>query len=77
MLSLNTSRAREKEPFVEGGVHVSPKVGLTLTSRHLQGQPKKPIFLPFSFHLCVDVMHFSRSLQFHSNQAVHRVRGTC
>jgi hypothetical protein len=45
MLSLNTSRAREEEPFVEGGVHVSPKVGLT--SRHLQGQPKRPIFLPF------------------------------
>jgi hypothetical protein len=44
MLSLNTSRAREEEPFVEGGVHVSPKVGLTLTSRHLQGQPKKPNF---------------------------------
>jgi hypothetical protein len=45
MLSLNTSRARVEEPFVEGGVHVSPKVGL-LTSRHLQGQPKKPHF-PF------------------------------
>jgi hypothetical protein len=42
MLSLNTSRAREEEPFVEGGVHVSPKVGLT--SRHLQGQPQKPHF---------------------------------
>jgi len=44
MLSLNASRAREEEPFVEGGVHVSPKVGLTLTSRHLQGQPKKSHF---------------------------------